>query len=141
MHLGSSAYREACLDVWQETEKSGCQFSYAWIKKIVIRLFSSIRILFHSDSDSEVVLELSETKRFYSYFCLNIYKTLSIFDLSNFKKLRVVFLKLNTALPSSASVERIFSIACRVLTDNRCAVSDKNFKMQLLLNQNTECYD
>jgi len=55
----------------------------------------------------------------------------------------VVFMKLNTSIPSSAPVERLFSAAIQILTPRRNCVNDKHFDMllcckcYLLLQQNS----
>lgn len=51
-------------------------------------------------------------------------------------KIRKLFIKYNTSIPSSAPVERLFSTAKRCLTDLRCNLSDENFEMQLILSAN-----
>ena len=47
-----------------------------------------------------------------------------------------MFLKYNVAVPSSASVERLFSMAGDVFRRKRGKLSDKNFESQLLLRAN-----
>ena len=49
-----------------------------------------------------------------------------------------IFRKFNTNLPSSASVERLFSAAGRVLTPLRASLSDEAFEAQLLLKCNKD---
>ena len=56
--------------------------------------------------------------------------------LKNFPSIEKLYRKTNTVLASSASVERVFSQAKRVLRDNRSNLSDKNFELQLLLQCN-----
>jgi hypothetical protein len=56
----------------------------------------------------------------------------------NYPKLRPYFLRYNTALPSSASVERLFSRAKEVLTSNRTRLSDANLERLVLLMCNTD---
>lgn len=51
-----------------------------------------------------------------------------------------LFLKCNTSVPSSASVERLFNIANEVLTKKRVRLSDSNIEMQLLLSSNKGLY-
>lgn len=47
-----------------------------------------------------------------------------------------VFLRYNTAVPSSAAVERLFSVAADIFTRKRGKLTDKNFEIQLLLKAN-----
>ena len=43
------------------------------------------------------------------------------------------FKKCNSTLPSSATVERLFSVASQILTKRRCRISDKNFDKLIFL--------
>jgi hypothetical protein len=47
-----------------------------------------------------------------------------------------LFVRTNTALPSNASVERLFSCAGLILTYNRARVGDGNFEAKVLLKMN-----
>ncbi len=60
-------------------------------------------------------------------------KNLSLSMLDNHKAMRAVFVKSNTAIPSSAPVERLSSQAALVLTAKRNRLSDKLFEELLLL--------
>jgi 5-methylcytosine-specific restriction endonuclease McrA len=51
--------------------------------------------------------------------------------------LQDVFLEYNTTLPSSASVERLFSYGKDTLRPKRCAMTDKHFQMVMLLKCNS----
>lgn len=64
-------------------------------------------------------------------------KSLNILNEKKFKTVKKLFLKFNTALPSSAPVERLFSQAKHVLTPERNKISDSHFEMQLLLHENS----
>lgn len=57
-------------------------------------------------------------------------------QMKSFEGLHRLFLKYNTAVPSSASVERLFSVANEVLTKKRARLADSNIEKQLLLSSN-----
>jgi hypothetical protein len=56
--------------------------------------------------------------------------------LNNFPTLKKAFIKYNTPLPSSASVERLFSCGGLVLTPQRGHLNDDTMEQQLLLKLN-----
>ena len=56
--------------------------------------------------------------------------------LSVCKNLKNVFIKLNTPLPSSAAVERLFSLGKDVLRPKRASLSDEHFEMMVFLKGN-----
>ena len=72
--------------------------------------------------ESEVNDYLSNAKQ---YECLNKYP-----------KVRELFLKFNTSIPSSAPVERLFSLGGLVLTPKRNKLTDARFEKMLLMHYN-----
>lgn len=54
----------------------------------------------------------------------------------SFPRVHQLFIKMNTAVPSSASVERLFSVATDAFAKKRGKMSDENFEKQLLLKVN-----
>lgn len=50
--------------------------------------------------------------------------------------LRDAFIRFNTTLPSSAPVERLFSLGKRVMTPTRTLLSDTNFEIMVFLGCN-----
>jgi len=54
----------------------------------------------------------------------------------NFALVNKMFVAKNTALPSSAAVERLFSIGGQILTPQRKGLSDEHFEELLMLRAN-----
>ena len=71
---------------------------------------------------------------------LFLYKSDVIKAVQDFDKnppLKELHVKYNTLLPSSASVERLFSIAGNIFQKNRSKLTDMHFEQQLLSKMNT----
>ena len=60
-------------------------------------------------------------------------KLTSIRMLKDYTLIAQAFLKANSTLPSSAAVERLFSVAGMILTPRRCKMSDKLFDKMVFL--------
>lgn len=69
-----------------------------------------------------------------TYFSKSPNKLLS--SLNETPCIEKVFIKYNTPLPSSASVERVFSVGSAVLTKKRGRMSDTNFEKVMMLKCN-----
>lgn len=63
---------------------------------------------------------------------------LTIFDNPKYFKLRELFIDLNTKIPSSASVERLFSVAKKFWTFDRPNFSDKRLEHMIFLKSNSK---
>src|SRR6218665_341946 len=60
-------------------------------------------------------------------------KATNIQSLKDFPTIARAFQKANSTLPSSAAVERLFSVSGMILTPRRCIMSDKLFDMMVFL--------
>jgi hypothetical protein len=67
---------------------------------------------------------------------LNEKTTSDIQSLNSFPNLKTLFCKYNAGIPSSAAVERLFSLGGRVLTPTRTLLSDTHFEMIVFLKSN-----
>lgn len=67
---------------------------------------------------------------------LNKSPTKNLDSLTETPTIKKVFVKFNTPLPSSAAVERVFSVGSAVLTKKRGKMTDENFENVLMLKCN-----
>jgi hypothetical protein len=67
---------------------------------------------------------------------LNEKTTSDIQSLNSFPNLKTLFFKYNAGIPSSAAVERLFSLGGRVLTPTRTLLSDTHFELIVFLKSN-----
>ncbi len=67
-------------------------------------------------------------------------KNTSITSILKYKCIKLVFVKYNWTLPSSALVECLFNTARHIETSRGNQLSDKNFEVLLLLKSNKEFY-
>ena len=80
-------------------------------------------------SNEQVCLFFSKTPQIQTNFKIEAHQ----FPSKNFQEL---FIKYNTPIPSSASVERIFSTAKDIFKAKRASLTDENFEKLLMLKFN-----
>ncbi|XP_045029271.1 uncharacterized protein LOC116923342 [Daphnia magna] len=83
----------------------------------------------------KVTTEIGEVDRFF-------HETVpgSLKDLDRFPTIKQIFLEYNSALPSSAACERLFSTAGLIFVPKRSNLSDSNFDKLVFLKQNGTCF-
>jgi len=93
------------------------------MKKIMVtvkppQIFSQVHVV-----ETEVAAYLADPDR-----CLTM--------LNKYPLVKAVFVQYNTSLPSSAAVERLFSVGGQIATAKRNQLSNSNFEKLLLLKAN-----
>jgi len=66
-------------------------------------------------------------------------KSTSLQSLKDYPQVARAFVKANSTLPSSAAVERLFSIAGMILSPRQCKISDKLFDKMIFLKCRANC--
>lgn len=84
-----------------------------------------------NDDEEEAGASSTEFERFLSQPF-----TADLQSLSTFPTIKNIFLRYNTALPSSASVERLFSVAGDICSRKRASMTDRNFEDTLIYRYN-----
>jgi hypothetical protein len=79
-------------------------------------------------------LQEDDNKTLPAKYFLEQATSMSLLLQPKYEKIKKVFIKYNTKLISSASVERLFSIAKHVLTNSRTRLLDENFEKLIILN-------
>lgn len=87
-------------------------------------------MFFNTASSVAVSPVLDETVSYLSSGCTELKL------LVQYPSLKKLFLKVNAGIPSSAPVERLFSVCKDVLSPKRARLSDDNFEMQLFCKVN-----
>lgn len=77
-----------------------------------------------------------EVDEFDSFFYTATANNIEHLKQKKYSNIKELFLKFNSAMPSSASVERLFSAAKRVLAPERTRITDENFETHLMLHEN-----
>lgn len=89
---------------------------------------------FHWNSSQETLEITSVENEINMFFSKSPQKDMSCFQ--NLPILKKVFIQFNTPLPSSAPIERVFSVGGAVLTKKRGRITDENFEKVMLLKCN-----
>jgi hypothetical protein len=114
----------------QETEEP--TFNAPVVKNEIIEDDDDGFFKFHSGSQKAVFAHnrVDEMDRYLAH------TNSTLLSLKNFPFMETMFMHYNTAIPSSAPVERLFSAGGGIMVPNRARLSDDNFEKQLILNVN-----
>jgi len=118
-----SFFKESCLEMFEQQNLSECESSDS---------DNASNFFDWSKNKSKLTLPLEQE---ISNF-LTKSPTKNLGSLTETPTIRKVFVKFNTPLPSSAAVERVFSVGSAVLTKKRGRMTDENFENILMLKCN-----
>jgi len=135
--IDDPAEKARCIHMLESVCESDCQWqqmcsriqtTHSQRMKIVISSLYYMMNLHHSSTSSsstgsQCLSYLSDSDRSFDM-------------LSRYPKMKAVFIKYSTPVPSSAPVERLFSVASIILSKHRSRLSDEIFEKLLLLRQN-----
>lgn len=80
------------------------------------------------------VMQSADNKVLLGKYLLEEDQTKALLQRPQYGKIKKLFIKYNTQLLSSASSERLFSLAKHILTYSRCSLLDENFEKCVILN-------
>jgi len=121
-----SFFKKSCLEMFEQSNLPDSEVSDSNMSDDANNFFN------WSENKSKVDLSLEQ--EITRYLSKSPTKNLNI--LNEMPTVKKVFLKFNTPLPSSAAVERIFSIGSAVLSKKRGRMNDTNFENVLMLKCN-----
>lgn len=127
------------LNEMKYANRNNCESSQLSINDLPLSKSSSrLNGFFSFENNEESILEeysLEDELNLLSFYNDKNF-SFSIFDNPSYAKIKKVFLKLNTAVTSSGSVERLFSEARNILSLSRSNLKDDIFENMLFLKVN-----
>ncbi|XP_022161582.1 uncharacterized protein LOC111027499 [Myzus persicae] len=130
--MAMDAFRNACLQIYEKECVSNTQ------EPNIVESYDEPSLDFFTWSSSNNMNGIDSVDiEINHYFRTSPTKNLDC--LQSLPILKKVFIKYNTPLPSSASVERVFSVGGATLTKKRTSISDKHFEQIMFLKCNNQC--